>query len=97
MTEPASPGRNRRLAQRRPAKHRVKIVCRRGALDLGPNLAVSLLDVSETGARLIVKEAVQPGAKCPSAWRGNRPSAPSRAWATWPGAFPRPTGISASA
>ncbi len=61
MTEPASPGRNRRLAQRRPAKNRVKIVCRRGALDLGPNLAVALLDVSETGARFIVKDALQTG------------------------------------
>ena len=61
MTEPASPGRNRRLAQRRPAKNRVKIVCRRGALDLGPNLAVAILDVSETGARFIVKDALQTG------------------------------------
>ena len=61
MTEPASAARNRRLSRRRPPKGRVKITCRRGALDLGPNLALSLLDVSVTGARLIVKQTLEPG------------------------------------
>ena len=61
MTEPTSAGHNRRLSRRRPAKGRVKVACRRGALDIGSNLALSLLDVSETGARLMVKQALEPG------------------------------------
>ena len=61
MSEPVPGGRNRRLSRRRPAKSRVKVVCRRGALDLGPDLAVALLDLAETGARLVVKDALLPG------------------------------------
>ena len=33
----------------------------RGAAGLGPNLGLSVLDVSETGVRLVVKEALRPG------------------------------------
>ena len=61
MTEPNPPGRNRRLNRRRPAKHRVKVVCRANAMDLGPNLALAVLDVSETGMRLMVKDLLRPG------------------------------------
>jgi hypothetical protein len=46
---------NRRNATRRPAKGKIKIVCYKGTLDLGENIAVKLLDVSETGIRLLVK------------------------------------------
>ena len=56
MNPPEPSMRNRRLAKRRPPKRSTKITCRKGALGIGPNLALSLLDVSETGIRLVVKE-----------------------------------------
>lgn len=52
--------RNRRLSPRRSAKQSVKTVCSKGAFGLGPNIALALLDISETGARLIIKEARKP-------------------------------------
>ena len=61
MTNSAPSARNRRLSQRRPAKGRLRVICRRGGLDLGPNLALAVLDLSETGVRLVVKEALEPG------------------------------------
>jgi hypothetical protein len=36
----------------------VRITCRKGCLGLGPNIALSLLDLSETGARLLVTESL---------------------------------------
>ena len=59
MTQPAPTVRNRRNERRCPPKRSVKVTCRKGALGLGPNLALSLLDVSETGVRLIVKEELK--------------------------------------
>ena len=53
--------RNRRVSPRRSPKGATRVSCRRGCLGLGPNIAVTLLDVSETGARLIVKGALIPG------------------------------------
>ncbi len=51
----------RRVA-RRWARHKVTAVtCLRGVMGLGPNLAVALLDVSTTGARLVLKEALPRG------------------------------------
>ncbi len=45
----------------RPPKSAVRVSCRRGVLDMGPNLAVSLLALSQTGARLAVAEAPPTG------------------------------------
>src|SRR5437763_939612 len=53
--------RNRRLNMRRPVKGRVKVTCRKGGLDLGPNLTVSTLNVSETGVRLILNANLSAG------------------------------------
>jgi hypothetical protein len=58
MSEGPQETRNRRLAHRRRPKIRIKVTCRKGGLDLGANLAVALLDVSESGARILVKEAM---------------------------------------
>lgn len=58
MSQLPLPPRNRRLSPRRPAKRSVRVTCQKGALGLGPDLAVTLLDLSETGARLTVKEAL---------------------------------------
>ena len=43
------------------AKGTTKVVCTRGWLGLGTNLAVSILDVSTTGVRLVVKSALEKG------------------------------------
>jgi hypothetical protein len=51
---------NRRRSQRRRPRNSVKIECRLGAYGLGPNLASIALDVSDTGARLIIRDAVEP-------------------------------------
>ncbi len=52
---------NRRGSCRLPPRGNLRVICRKGALDLGPNLAVQLLDLSETGVRLLVMEALPPG------------------------------------
>jgi hypothetical protein len=52
---------NRRRARRTPVSGQSKIQCRKGRLGLGPNLVVKVLDLSETGACLIVKTALRPG------------------------------------
>ena len=49
-------GRNRRVSRRRPTKGSTKTFCYRGPMGLGANLAVSTVEVSETGACLVVKE-----------------------------------------
>jgi hypothetical protein len=48
----------RRIARRRKPKNSAKVVCLKGSFGLGRNLAVAVLDVSETGIRLVVKEAL---------------------------------------
>jgi hypothetical protein len=47
-------------ARRNPPKANCKVSCRRGTLGLGPNLALAILDVSELGIRLLVREALEP-------------------------------------
>ena len=53
--------RNRRLNTRRPVKNRTKVLCRKGGLDLGPNLAAGTFNVSETGVRLALQEELPVG------------------------------------
>jgi hypothetical protein len=55
MSAHTTPDTNRRSAPRRQPKKASKFLCRRGQLGLGPNIAVGLLDVSESGIRLMVK------------------------------------------
>jgi hypothetical protein len=52
---------NRRGAARKRPKSSAKIVCVNSSLGLGPNIAVSILDVSETGIRLVSKRALEAG------------------------------------
>lgn len=54
---------NRRAAPRRQPRGGSKIVCAAGKYGLGPNVAVSVLDVSETGIRLVVKAALAVGSE----------------------------------
>lgn len=51
--------RNRRACRRHKPKASAKAFCLKGSLGLGRNIAVSIIDVSETGARLMVKEAIK--------------------------------------
>jgi hypothetical protein len=50
---------NRRRSPRRDPRSYVKVECRIGPCGLGPNLATATLDISDTGIRLIVKQASQ--------------------------------------
>ncbi len=64
MSEPSSKEpsqKNRRIAMRRPVKGKVKVVCYKGSLDLGANIAVRVLDVSETGLRVLLTTALEKG------------------------------------
>ena len=61
MSEVNTRKNNGRGSLRRTPRGKIKIYCRRGALDLGPNLALSLLDISETGIRLILRESLKLG------------------------------------
>jgi hypothetical protein len=61
MHETPSPRKNRRLNRRLPPKGRVKVVCQKGSMWMGADLALSVLDLSESGARLAVRSALAPG------------------------------------
>src|SRR5258708_7658123 len=50
----------RRLSMRRNPKRTSRVVCRKGVFGMGPNLALRLLDIPETGARLVVKAEISP-------------------------------------
>src|SRR5688500_7462579 len=52
---------NRRVSPRRRPKNGAKVSCQKGSLGLGPNLALSVVDVSETGMRLILKSPREKG------------------------------------
>jgi hypothetical protein len=55
MEKIATPARtNRRKSQRRKPRSSVKVECRLGLCGLGPNLASTTLDISDTGTCLIV-------------------------------------------
>lgn len=56
MTEATSPQPNRRRWRRLKTKTSIKIVMFRGTSGLGHNVARSILDLSQTGVRLLVKE-----------------------------------------
>src|SRR5262249_12839978 len=52
---------NRRSSRRQPAKGSTRILCQKGALGLGPNLALSVLDISETGIRFLARQELPKG------------------------------------
>jgi hypothetical protein len=49
---------NRRRSQRRKPRSSVRLQCRKGSQGFGPNLAAGALDLSESGVRLIVTQAL---------------------------------------
>jgi hypothetical protein len=52
---------NRRRTRRCALSGHAKTECRKGIMGLGGNVAVTTLDISETGARLIVQIPFAPG------------------------------------
>ncbi len=54
-----APRQNTRRSRRQPPKGSTKFRAFRNAMGLGPNIAVSILDVSETGIRLVLKEELR--------------------------------------
>jgi hypothetical protein len=60
---PSPPPRpNRRRSRRQPPKTGTRVRAYRNAFGLGPNIALSILDLAETGARLLLSEEIKPGA-----------------------------------
>jgi hypothetical protein len=51
----------RRFQAQRQAKSAVRIICQRGELFMGPNLAESLVDASEEGLGILAREALSAG------------------------------------
>ena len=56
-----TPTPERRNSRRRKPRASVRAYLRLGGLDIGPDLALSLLDLSEGGAGLLVKQAIEVG------------------------------------
>jgi PilZ domain len=77
MAESSPQGKNRRRNMRRLPKSRVRVTCRRGGLDLGANLALSIVDLCEAGIRLVVKEALEPGREVSVGLEGQTHSRPT--------------------
>src|SRR5262249_43671521 len=61
MTQPQTARREKRLARRRSPKGGTKARCYKSTLGLGPDVALAVLDISETGARLLLRAPVKPG------------------------------------
>jgi hypothetical protein len=55
------PSVNRRASRRAPLRGSIRVECRKGSLGLGPDLTGCPLDISETGARLILKSSLPMG------------------------------------
>jgi hypothetical protein len=51
---------NRRVSRRWQLRNDAKVECRKG-LGMGPNLVLSSLDISETGARVLLREGLSLG------------------------------------
>jgi hypothetical protein len=58
MSQTQAAQKERRTARRWGPKSSTKITCYKGTLGLGRNLAVSVLDLSETGIRLLIKSSL---------------------------------------
>jgi hypothetical protein len=63
MDIPAVPKKaaNRRGGMRKPGRKNVRLQCRHGALGLGPNVAASFSDISESGVQLLTRDVLKLG------------------------------------
>jgi hypothetical protein len=69
-----SGGERRRFQRQRPAKSAVRIICQRGELYMGPNLAEFLVDASEEGLGILMREALGAGERVCLTLEGVAPS-----------------------
>jgi hypothetical protein len=60
MSNPSPTPANRRRARRQQAKRSTKVYCTKGSMGLGSNPALGILDLSETGIRLTLKQQLGP-------------------------------------
>ncbi len=56
MVKTADNSDNRRKSQRRRPRTSVKVECRKGSSGLGANLGIALLDLSDSGVRLVISQ-----------------------------------------
>jgi hypothetical protein len=63
MHEPTPAGSERRRSRRQHPKPSTAVACRPDTLLVGANLALSVLDISADGIRLIVKSPLEKGQK----------------------------------
>ena len=77
MPQISSWGANRRSAIRRKPKN-VQVSCRRGTLGSGPDIALVLRSLSESGARLLVTAALQANEDVAIEFRGPLTTKPIR-------------------
>ena len=61
MPDPAPKKPNKRLSRRNPARGTTRLRVYRNTMGLGPNIASTLLDLSETGLRVVLTEAATVG------------------------------------
>jgi hypothetical protein len=61
MDKPVTAKANHRRTRRRRPQNHSRVTCHKGPFGLGPNVAVSILDVSEGGIRLVVKVPLERG------------------------------------
>jgi PilZ domain len=59
MTQKSEPRLERRLAGRRRPKSWTKAKCRKGSLDLGSEINLGILDLAETGVRILASERLE--------------------------------------
>jgi hypothetical protein len=76
LNPPTPPQRNRRLTQRRPPKRSTKATGHKGPMGLGPNVVMSVVDLSESGARLVVKVPLEKGQEVEVHLQGQSQSRP---------------------
>ncbi len=51
---------NRRRSRREKTRSSVKVQCRKDALGMGPNLTSKVLDISDSGVRMVINESLDP-------------------------------------
>jgi hypothetical protein len=61
MEKPGPPIVNRRASRRQQPKRTVRVIVRVGQRGTGPNLALSLLDLSECGVRILTARPLESG------------------------------------
>jgi hypothetical protein len=60
-TSPLDRSKEQRRQIRRKVRNATDVTCRTGTSGMGPNLAIRMLDISEEGVRLTLKQPVNPG------------------------------------